>query len=61
MANKERFLRIYANLPVNLRNEIILVLPNVGSITWNVAYLEISNDTKLGKEILEKLSNLKII
>ncbi|PIU37191.1 hypothetical protein COS77_01510 [Candidatus Roizmanbacteria bacterium CG06_land_8_20_14_3_00_34_14] len=61
MANKERFLKIYANLPVNLRNEIIAVLPDVGPITWNVAYLEISNDTKLGKKILEKLSNFKII
>ena len=61
MANKERFLKIYANLPVNLRSEIIAVLPDVGPITWNVAYLEISNDTKLGKKILEKLSNFKII
>ena len=61
MADKERFLKIYANLPVNLRNEIIAVLPNVGPVTWNVAYLEISNDTELGKKILEKLSNFKII
>jgi len=61
MANKERFLKIYANLPINLRNEIILVLSNAGPITWNVAYLEISNNTKLGKEILEKLTKLKII
>jgi len=61
MTYKERFLKIYANLPVNLRNEIIAVLPDVGPITWNVAYLEISNDTELGKKILEKLSILKII
>ena len=61
MTDKERFLKIYANLPVNLRNEIIAVLPNVGPVTWNVAYLEISNDTELGKKILEKLSNFKII
>lgn len=61
MTDKERFLKIYANLPVNLRNEIIAVLPDVGPMTWNVAYLEISNDTELGKKILEKLSNFKII
>ena len=61
MKNKEQFMKIYANLPVNLRNEIIAVLPNVGPVTWNVAYLEISNDTELGKKILEKLSILKII
>lgn len=61
MKNKESFMKIYANLPVNLRNEIIAVLPDVGPITWNVAYLEISSDTELGKKILEKLSNFKII
>lgn len=61
MADKERFIKIYANLPVNLRNEIIAVLPNVGPVTWNIAYLEISNNTVLGKKILEILSNLKII
>lgn len=61
MKNKEKFLKIYANLPVNLRNEIIVVLPAIGPLTWNVAYLEISNDTELGKQILEKLDKLKII
>lgn len=54
-------MRIYANLPINIRNEIIAVVSDVGPLTWNVAYLEISNDTKLGKTILEKLSILKII
>jgi len=61
MKSKERFLKIYVNLPVNLRSEIIAVLPNVGPLTWNVAYLEIENDTQLGKQILEKLEGLKII
>jgi len=58
---KEQFFKIYANLPLNLREEIILVLPGKGPITWNVAYLEINNDTELGKQILEKLLELKII
>lgn len=58
---KERFLKIYANLPINIRDEIILVLPNKGPITWNIAYLEIKQDTKLGKEILKKLEELGII
>lgn len=59
--NKERFFKIYANLPINLREEIVLVLPQKGPITWNVAYLEINSDTELGKEILQKLIDLKII
>lgn len=59
--NKERFFKIYANLPLNLREEIVLVLLQKGPITWNVAYLEINNDTELGKEILQKLIDLKFI
>ncbi len=58
---KERFLKIYANLPINLREEIILVLPGKGPITWNIAYLEIKQDTQLAEEILKKLDELSII
>jgi len=61
MANKDQFFKVYSNLPINLRQEIILVLPEVGPITWQVSYLEISSDTKLGQTILEKLTELKFI
>lgn len=60
MGRKERFLKVYANLPMNLRGEVILVVENQ-PISWNVAYIEVSNDTKLGETILEKLEALKII
>ena len=52
---KEKFLKIYANLPLGVRDDIILVLPDLGPITWNAAYLEINNDTETGNIILEKL------
>lgn len=58
---KEKFLKIYADLPLALRDEIVLVLPERGPITWNVAFLEVEQDTSLSKEILEKLKNLEII
>ena len=58
--SKENFIKIYSNLPLNLRREIILVIDEK-PITWNVAYLEIRNDTGLGKKILKKLEDLKII
>ena len=61
MENRDRFLKVYSNLPINLRNEVILVLSDRGPITWNVASLEISNGTELGKIILIKLIELKII
>ena len=52
---REEFLKIYANIPINLRQEILLKLDGKEPITWNVAYLEIEQDTKLGKEILKKI------
>lgn len=61
MENKYRFLKVYSNLPINLRNEVILVLPDKGPITWNVAFLEISNETELGGVIIDRLIELKII
>lgn len=59
--NKENFLKVYANLPLGLREDIVLVLDGRGPITWNAAYLEINNNTELSQAILEKLTDLKII
>ena len=58
---KQKFYKVFANLPINLREEVILVIPGKGPITWQVAFLEVDNDTELGATILEKLSDLKII
>lgn len=60
ITSKEKFYKIYANLPLGVRQEIILVLDDK-PITWNVAYIEIRNNTYLNKIILEKLKALKII
>ncbi len=61
MEGKDRFIKVYSNLPINLRNEVILVLPSIGPITWNVASLEINGETELGKVIIDRLIELKII
>ena len=67
---RERFLRAYANLPLSARREIIVVLEEEEPITkqiikkpitWDVAYLEVKNNTQNGMEILEKLEKLKLI
>jgi len=61
---REKFLRAYANLPLNTRTEIILVLEEEDikrPITWDVAYLEVKNNTPVSEKILEKLEELKII
>jgi len=60
MDRKERFLKVYVNLPINLREEVVMVVNEV-PISWNVAYLEVKNNTVLGATILEKLDALKVI
>lgn len=60
MTFKERFYKVYNNLPLNLREEVIVVLNNE-PITWKVAKLEVDQDTKLSRVILEKLEGLGVI
>lgn len=62
MNEKERFLKVYSTLPLGVRGDIVLVLDKPkGPITWEVAYIEVQNDTPLSKQVLEKLSQLEII
>lgn len=60
---KDKFFKFYANLPLNIRKEVVLDLGtnDGGPITWEVAYREISGDTELGKKVLERLIELKFI
>ncbi|MBI2673323.1 hypothetical protein HYX19_03625 [Candidatus Woesearchaeota archaeon] len=57
---KEKFLRIYANVPDKLREDIIVVIDDK-TYTWNTAYFEIKNNTELGKKILKELEIMKIL
>ncbi len=57
---RAKFLRIYSDLPEELRNEII-VLIDEKTYTWNTAYLQISESTSLGEKILKTLENIGII
>lgn len=54
-------MKTYANLPLGIRQEIILVLNDGRPITWDVAFVEVQTDTPLSKQILEKLTLLEII
>lgn len=60
MNAKSKFLQVYANLPLNQRNEIIVVIDDE-PLTWHSAKIEIENDTDKGKEILEKLYKMEIL
>ncbi len=58
--SREQFLKVYANIPLNLRDEIILVFEGK-PLTWNVAYLEIKANTNVSTGILRELRGLKLI
>jgi len=55
-----RFLKIYANLPLVVREDIVVVINNE-PLSWNAAKIEIEQDTPKGKEILDVLTTLKIL
>jgi hypothetical protein len=57
---KATFLKVYANLPLGVRDEIVLVLEGE-PITWNVAYIEVSTDSSASHQILTELKELEII
>lgn len=57
---KTKFQKIYANLPLSQRHEVVIVIDNE-PLSWNVANLEIDQDSDKGKEILETLEKLGIV
>ncbi len=59
--HRDAFFRFYANLPIGVRREVVLVLPDRGPITWEVAYREIKENTDLGKVVLQKLIELGFV
>ena len=61
LANREKFLKVYYNLPLPVRDEAIYIDDKQRPISWNVCYLEVSNDTELGQKILKRLEELNII
>lgn len=61
---REKFLKAFANLPLNTREEIILVLGEGDKkqpITWKVAYFEVKNNTPRSEEILKKLDGMGLV
>ena len=65
---KMRFLEVYQNLPLNERKNTILVLETKEKdkikkepISWDIAFIEIKQDTLIGEKILNKLIKLNLI
>jgi len=58
--SKDKFFKAYANLPEPERSQVIAIIDNK-PYSWNVAYSEIEQNTNLGKKILKKMEDLKIL
>lgn len=64
---KKRFLMVYQNLPLVERKNTIIVLEDETAkqkkipISWDIAYIEIDQETPLGERILNKLLQLNLI
>ena len=58
---KRKFNKIYANIPLGLRDEIVVVLENNEPLSWNAAKIEIDNNTDKVGEILDKLDRLGLL
>ena len=56
---RAKFLGMFANIPENLRRDILVVVDKK-PYTWNTAYLEVKDDTPLGKKILKTLEEIEV-
>lgn len=55
-----RFHQVYANIPMKIREQIVVVIDDK-PLSWNAAFVEIDQQTKLGAEIYNKLVEMDII
>lgn len=60
MDRKAQFLKVYANLPLGVRQEVVVVQDD-RPISWDAVYVEVENDTPLSAVLLEKLEKLDLI
>ncbi|OGY28604.1 MAG: hypothetical protein A3A61_04330 [Candidatus Woykebacteria bacterium RIFCSPLOWO2_01_FULL_43_14] len=61
MDKKAQFYKTYGNIPLGLRDQIVVIVGNNEPLSWSAAKVEIDNDTDKVKEILEKLSQLGLL
>ena len=60
MEDNQEFFKVFSNVPIDERNNVVVII-NGESISWNLASIEIKNNTKRGEKILKTLKELEII
>ncbi len=57
---RAKFIRVYAGVPENLRRDIVIVIKKK-PYTWDAAYLEVKNNSGVGKKILKALEEMEVL
>ncbi len=57
---REKFLKIYSQLPESLIDQIIVVVDKK-PYSWKAIYFEIRNNTSVSEKILNTLNSMKLI
>jgi len=57
---KAKFLKLFASVPLPLRNEIVAVVDNQ-PVSWSAAYGEIKSDTDKAQIILTHLKQIGLL
>lgn len=57
---KANFYRTFADLPLGVRDEIIVVIDGQ-PMTWNVVKIEVDTDSDVSKKALKILQDLKFL
>lgn len=58
---KDKFLRVFANVPEKIRGEDVIAVVDDKPFTWNAAMIEVKNGSELGKKILKLLEKVGVV
>ena len=58
--SKDRFLKVYSNLPEDVRKEVIIVM-HEKPYSWDSVFVEVNADTELSKAMITKLAKMELI
>jgi len=58
---KDKFMKIFANIPEKIRGEDIIAVIDDKPFTWNNAMIEIKNNSETGKKIIKMLEKVGVL
>jgi hypothetical protein len=55
------FYRVFSNVPLGLRTDIVIVEEKLGPMSWNAVWVEVLAKSPLSEKLLKKMRELEII